>query len=60
MGNLSRIFNNETLYLNSFFQLGDSALENSLAVAQGFPNVSIDENQVIMPDTYAQFFGFSD
>jgi hypothetical protein len=31
-----------------------------LAVAQGFPNVSIDENQVIIPDAFAQFFEFPD
>jgi hypothetical protein len=36
--------------------LGNSNKEIKLNVAQGFPNVSLTENDVIIPDTFANLF----
>lgn len=40
---------NETRFLSTVINIGDSALENEMKVADGFPTDDLDENQVIIP-----------
>ena len=58
--NLSRhVSDNETLHMNSLFQLGDSEKEIALKVAVGFPQIVLDENEIIISAEFAKFFDFN-
>lgn len=46
MGNVTK---NETRFLSSILNIGDSALENMLNIADGFPKDVLDENDIIIP-----------
>lgn len=46
--------------LNSMFNLGDSKREIEMGVAHGFPNVSMSHEDMIIPETFAMFFGIND
>ena len=46
--------------LNALFNLGDSKRENELGVANGFPNVSMSHEDMIIPETFAEFLGISE
>lgn len=56
--NLSREFDDdrEDKHINSIFHLGNSKREIELKVAPGFPNVDLNENQIIISKSYANFF----
>lgn len=45
--------------MNSIFHLGDSKKEIEYKVAVGFPQVELNENEIIISDQYAKFFGFN-
>jgi hypothetical protein len=44
--------------INSLFYLGNSKKEIELGVAKGFPKVVLNENETIISEEYAKFFGF--
>ena len=50
----------EEKFINTLFNLGDSKKELSLGVAQGFPNVTLNEKELLMPKDFQTFFGLSD
>lgn len=55
-----KITKNETRFLSSMMNIGDSALESDLKVADGFPTDVLDENQIILPKDYADYLGFNE
>ena len=58
VGNISRSLGDRNLQLNSIFLLGDSKKEVELKVATAFPNYTINEEEIIIPQTFAEFFEF--
>jgi hypothetical protein len=42
--------------INTLFNLGDSDLEVKFNVAQGFPNISLAPYEIIIPQTFVDFF----
>ena len=42
------------------FNLGDSKREIEMGLAHGFPNVSMSHEDMIIPETFAMFFGIND
>lgn len=55
-----KVKKNETRFLSSMLNIGDSALENQLKVADGFPEDILDENQIIIPKDFADYLGFNE
>ena len=51
---------NETRFLSSILNIGDSALERELGVADGFPDDILDENEIMIPQDYADYLGFNE
>lgn len=51
---------NETRFLSSILNIGDSALEKELNVADGFPDDVLDENEILIPQDYADYLGFNE
>lgn len=50
----------ELKHINTIFNLGDSDLEIEMNVAQGFPNISLTPYDIIMPQSFAEFFDWSE
>ena len=49
---------NETKFLSTMMIIGDSKLEVELNVADGFPKDVMDENEIMIPQDYADYLGF--
>ena len=43
--------------LSSIINIGDSKLEQELNVAEGFPHDILEENEMIIPQSFADYFG---
>ena len=46
--------------LKSFLNIGDSTREASIGVAPGFPDASLAEKELMIPESFAKFFGLID
>ena len=51
---------NETRFLSTIFNIGDSKLEQELGVADGFPDEVLNENQIMIPQDFADYLGFNE
>ena len=60
VGNLSSSSSNETTSITSLLQIGDSWQEKQLKVAVGFPNIAMTSSEILIPYTFAEYFGFTD
>jgi hypothetical protein len=49
----------DPVFINTIFNLGDSDLEVDMNVAQGFPNSTLSPYDIIIPKSFADFFGWS-
>ena len=60
IGNLSSIPANNSndlpISTNTLFHLGNTKKEADLNIAEGFPNMTLADDEIIIPDVFAQFF----
>lgn len=52
--------NNGNRSIESLVILGDTKLENELGIAPGFNQHNMTENEVIIPQSYAEYFGIGE
>lgn len=59
IGNLSTISDNKTPFksINTVFQLGNTKKEAQIKVGEGFPNLTLNQNEIIVPEIFAEFLG---
>jgi len=47
--NGNKTLDEETRFLSSILNIGDSELERDLNIAEGFPDDVLDENEIMLP-----------
>lgn len=58
VGNVSRVqVDDLPRQINSIFIIGDTKKEIELDVAPGFPQIELDENEIMLPYAFAEYFG---
>lgn len=58
--NISRIVNDEMKSLGSVLHVGDSQRENVLRVADGFPEDTLADDEIMIPEAFHHYLGFNE